>query len=181
VAGCDRASERRMDCRSTDRGIRVAIGAAIYYSRPGLRGDVFLRHLRAMGIRDRPIAQRSPWQNGCAERLSDRDALVRDYRRLVSLESPNESDYPTSVSFRQAHRARLDAPESWFSLIVEVRPPPHMKATRMSMPQGSVIGTHHEIKLVTQDVRAPSLSWRQIASCQTAATCCVAAGIPVGA
>jgi hypothetical protein len=75
----------------------------------------------------------------------------------------------------------LDAQESRFSLIVEVRPPPHMKATRMSMPQGSVIGTHHEIKLVTQDVRAPSLSWRQIASCQTAATCCVAAGIPVGA
>ena len=32
-------------------------------------GDVFLRRLRAMGIRDRPIAQRSPWQNGCAERL----------------------------------------------------------------------------------------------------------------
>src|SRR3979411_3401476 len=32
-------------------------------------GDVFLRRLRAMGIRDRPIALRSPWQNGCAERL----------------------------------------------------------------------------------------------------------------
>jgi hypothetical protein len=32
-------------------------------------GEVFLRRLRAMGIRDRPIAQRSPWQNGCAERL----------------------------------------------------------------------------------------------------------------
>jgi hypothetical protein len=27
------------------------------------------RRLRAMGIRDRPIAPRSPWQNGCAERL----------------------------------------------------------------------------------------------------------------
>ena len=32
-------------------------------------GDVFARRLRAMGIRDRPIAPRSPWQNGCAERL----------------------------------------------------------------------------------------------------------------
>ena len=30
-------------------------------------GDVFARRLRAMGIRDRPIAPRSPWQNGCAE------------------------------------------------------------------------------------------------------------------
>jgi transposase InsO family protein len=32
-------------------------------------GDVFIRRLRAMGIRDRPIAPRSPWQNGYAERL----------------------------------------------------------------------------------------------------------------
>src|SRR5262249_26162931 len=32
-------------------------------------GDVFVRRIRAMGIRDRPIAPRSPWQNGCAERL----------------------------------------------------------------------------------------------------------------
>jgi hypothetical protein len=32
-------------------------------------GGVFLRRLRAMGIRDRPTAPRSPWQNGCAERL----------------------------------------------------------------------------------------------------------------
>ena len=32
-------------------------------------GAVLARRLRAMGIRDRPIAPRSPWQNGCAERL----------------------------------------------------------------------------------------------------------------
>jgi transposase InsO family protein len=32
-------------------------------------GEVFIRRLRAMGIRDRPIAPRSPWQNGYAERL----------------------------------------------------------------------------------------------------------------
>jgi hypothetical protein len=32
-------------------------------------GDIFTRRLRAMGIRDRPIAPRSPWQNGHAERL----------------------------------------------------------------------------------------------------------------
>jgi transposase InsO family protein len=30
---------------------------------------VFTRRVRAMGIRDRPIAPHSPWQNGCAERL----------------------------------------------------------------------------------------------------------------
>src|ERR1700758_4574224 len=32
-------------------------------------GDVVIRRLRAMGIRDRPIAPRSPWQNGYSERL----------------------------------------------------------------------------------------------------------------
>jgi transposase InsO family protein len=32
-------------------------------------GEIFVRRLRAMGIRDRPIAPRSPWQNGHAERL----------------------------------------------------------------------------------------------------------------
>jgi transposase InsO family protein len=32
-------------------------------------GACFVRRVRAMGIRDRPIAVRSPWQNGRAERL----------------------------------------------------------------------------------------------------------------
>jgi transposase InsO family protein len=33
-------------------------------------GAMFTRRVRAMGIRDRPIAPRSPWQNGHAERLT---------------------------------------------------------------------------------------------------------------
>ena len=32
-------------------------------------GSVFVKHLRAMGIRDRPIAFQSPWQNAYVERL----------------------------------------------------------------------------------------------------------------
>jgi transposase InsO family protein len=32
-------------------------------------GETFIRRVRAMGIRDRPISPRSPWQNGYAERL----------------------------------------------------------------------------------------------------------------
>jgi transposase InsO family protein len=32
-------------------------------------GARFIQRVRAMGIRDRPIAARSPWQNGYAERL----------------------------------------------------------------------------------------------------------------
>jgi Integrase core domain len=32
-------------------------------------GEVFIRRLRAMRIRDQPTAPRSPWQNGYCERL----------------------------------------------------------------------------------------------------------------
>jgi transposase InsO family protein len=35
----------------------------------GAYGPIFTRRLRAMGIRDRPIAPRSPWENGYVERL----------------------------------------------------------------------------------------------------------------
>jgi transposase InsO family protein len=41
----------------------------IVRDRDAVYGDIFTRRLRAMGIRDRPIAPRSPWQNGHAERL----------------------------------------------------------------------------------------------------------------
>ena len=37
--------------------------------RDGIYGDVFSIRLRTMGIRDRPIGARSPWQNGYAERV----------------------------------------------------------------------------------------------------------------
>jgi transposase InsO family protein len=37
--------------------------------RDGIFGELFVRRLRSMGIRDRPTSSRSPWQNGFAERL----------------------------------------------------------------------------------------------------------------
>src|SRR3954463_12363486 len=37
--------------------------------RDSCHGNVFIRRLRALGIRDHPISPRSPWQNGHAERL----------------------------------------------------------------------------------------------------------------
>jgi hypothetical protein len=33
------------------------------------RDGAFIRRIRAIGIRDRPVSARSPWQNGYAERL----------------------------------------------------------------------------------------------------------------
>ena len=41
----------------------------IVRDRDRVYGDVFIRRVRAMGIRDRPVSPRSPWQNGYAERL----------------------------------------------------------------------------------------------------------------
>ena len=41
----------------------------ILRDRDRVYGGIFAQRLRAMGIRDRPIAPHSPWQNGCAERL----------------------------------------------------------------------------------------------------------------
>ena len=37
--------------------------------RDRIYGEIFKRRLHAMGIRDRPVAPRSPWQNGYCERL----------------------------------------------------------------------------------------------------------------
>jgi transposase InsO family protein len=37
--------------------------------RDGAYGTILIRRLQAMGIRDRPTAARSPWQNGHTERL----------------------------------------------------------------------------------------------------------------
>jgi transposase InsO family protein len=41
----------------------------LIHDRDRAYGEVFIRRVRAMGIRDRPIAPRSPWQNAYAERL----------------------------------------------------------------------------------------------------------------
>src|SRR5450755_723156 len=59
-----------MDRAPTDRGVPLERGAAPPHPRPGsdLR-TIVTRRLRAMGIRDKPTASASPWQNGFAERL----------------------------------------------------------------------------------------------------------------
>ena len=37
--------------------------------RDGAYGEIFIRRVRSIGIRDRPTSARSPWQNAYAERL----------------------------------------------------------------------------------------------------------------
>jgi hypothetical protein len=41
----------------------------LVHDRDRVYGEAFTRRIRAMGIRDRPTAPRSPWQNGYSERL----------------------------------------------------------------------------------------------------------------
>src|SRR3954449_11784107 len=43
--------------------------SSLIRERDACYGNVFIRRLRSLGIRDHPISSRSPWQNGYAERL----------------------------------------------------------------------------------------------------------------
>jgi Integrase core domain len=77
--------------------------------RDRIYGAVVTRRLRAVGIRDKPIAPASPWQNGFAERLIGSirreclDHIIVSGRFLISY-----ADYYNSVrTHRSLHK---DAP-----------------------------------------------------------------------
>ena len=64
------ASDRRMDRKSDHASVWLEAGPRyLIRDRDGAYGEVFIRRVRSMGIRDRPTSPRSPWQNGYAERL----------------------------------------------------------------------------------------------------------------
>ena len=77
VAGGAGVAAQRVIMENADVGVRAApplryeLGVRPYRLIRGDRiyGTVVTRRLRAMGIRDKPIATASPWQNGFAERL----------------------------------------------------------------------------------------------------------------
>jgi hypothetical protein len=71
-----------MDCAPANRGFSLGQGSALPQPRsgPDLWRSCHAPIARAMGIRDKPTAPASPWQNGCAERLIGsirRECLVR--------------------------------------------------------------------------------------------------------
>jgi transposase InsO family protein len=57
------ATQLRGDVQCLHTGEKIVQWASRIY------GAVVTRRLRAMGIRDQPIAPASPWQNGFVERL----------------------------------------------------------------------------------------------------------------
>ena len=58
-----------MDCAITEAFPWDETPHYLIRERDRIYGSVVTRRLRAMGIRDRPTAPASPWQNGFAERL----------------------------------------------------------------------------------------------------------------
>jgi Integrase core domain len=64
-----RPSARWIACQLTEAYGWQQTPRYIVRDRDCVYGDVVIQRLRAMGIRDRPISPRSPWQNGYSERL----------------------------------------------------------------------------------------------------------------
>jgi transposase InsO family protein len=69
-----------VQCRFIDLRVRTAatshappgverIPRYLIRDRDGAYGEIFIRRVRSIGIRDRPTSPRSPWQNAYAERL----------------------------------------------------------------------------------------------------------------
>jgi len=59
-----------MDCAPNNGGVPWNDAPRyLIRDRDRVYGDIVTRRVRAMGIRDKPIAPGSPWQNGFAERL----------------------------------------------------------------------------------------------------------------
>ena len=115
---CDSKSNRRVDRPADYRSIPM--GWAPHYltrDRDTSYGTAVTRRLRAMGIRDRPITARSPWQNGHIERLIGSirreclDHIVvlgeRHLRHLLANYATSMSPAPLP---RKADRRRLEGP-----------------------------------------------------------------------
>ena len=74
----------------------------IVRDRDAVYGDIFIRRLRAMGIRDRPTAPRSPWQNGYAERLIGSIRRDAGSRRRVWRAAPSPRPEIVSRYYNEA-------------------------------------------------------------------------------
>ena len=99
-------------------------------------GEAFTRRIRAMGIRDRPTAPRSPWENGHAERL------IGSIRRecldhvIVSGERHLRHVLRTYARYYNSVRTHL-------SLAKDSPQPPAVQAVGGILPLPVVGGLHH--------------------------------------
>ena len=72
--------------------------------RDRIYGTIVTRRLRAMGIRDKPIAPASPWQNGSAERLKEATgrATSANARAMTFRSTPPRGGRPRAVRHRRS-------------------------------------------------------------------------------
>src|SRR5262249_54593650 len=78
-----------------------------YLIRDACYGDIFVRRIRSLGIRDHPTSARSPWQNGYAERLIGSinfrfirtSHLWRELRRVPSASFLRRTHFDSMLSF----------------------------------------------------------------------------------
>jgi transposase InsO family protein len=88
--------------------------------RDRIYGEVAMRRIRAMGIRDKPIAPASPWQNGFAERLigsirRECSIISSSSARLTCVGSCKPTPAITIKSGRTGHWTRMPQPFALFS------------------------------------------------------------------
>src|SRR5450756_1120434 len=91
--------------------------------RDGAYGEVFIRRLRSMGIRDRPTSPRSLWQNAYAERLIGsirRECLdhvvvfgERHLRHVLLSYMKYHNEVRTHLSLDKDAPTSRPVPESW--------------------------------------------------------------------
>src|SRR5215469_11148374 len=89
----------------------------------GAYGEIFIRRLRSMGIRDRPTSPRSPWQNGYAERLIgsirrecvDHVVVVgeRHLRHVLASYQKYYNEARTHLSLQKDAPVRRDVCRTW--------------------------------------------------------------------
>jgi hypothetical protein len=79
--------------------------------RDQIYGSIVTRRMRAMGIRDKPIASASPWRNGCAERLDRSGAnvwiILSSWVRLICATSCELTLAITMTSERICHWTKM--------------------------------------------------------------------------
>src|SRR5438445_937409 len=92
--------------------------------RDRIYGNIVTRRLRAMGIRDKPTAPASPWQNGFAERLIG--SIRRDLRRPLQLRQ-NPSIHQQGCAGHSPGSANREASDHTPSLADFITTTPELK------------------------------------------------------
>jgi transposase InsO family protein len=105
--------------------------------RDGAYGEAFIRRIRAMGIRDRPISARSPWQNGYAERLIG--SIRRDCLDHVVIFSERHLRH-----LLQSYRKYYNEARTHLSLRKDAPLPREVRAVGRVISMSILGGLHHQ-------------------------------------